>query len=366
MNTALLRSLRERLDVTHEQYNLHFAGQMRTTRSTEMMRLMIEAAAAIKRDADRVQANGDAADKQALLDLCDERLGLYADELAAIEGAKADAGEDGVEAALLGTRANFVFHRYRRHFAGHSRSTRDVSLLREMRDGLISIREQMSQLKSRAGDESMDHDLRVIGEYVELFSSEEGEVKAARDAGTMDEQAGTLATLANDQFTLYRIHFAGQSRISRRPELLERMIGNLEQIRDRMQGLAAIGFHSEHNAANINVVGERLGAWQTELAEVRKVRAGTAMLEVVDALGTAIEPVLGAYNEHFAGQARESRNLDLLTALCDALIELEAQMERIGAVEHLTANERNLQMARDALVMFSKEWEAIAEAQGKG
>ncbi len=222
---------------------------------------------------------------------------------------------------------------------------------------------QMEVRAARAGDDSMDHDRKVVGEYIELFRGEEGEIRAARDAGTLEDQAGTLATLANEQFALYNIHFAGQPRISRRPELLQRMVGNLEIILDKMNSLRAIGHHSEHNAGNISVVSGRLDAWREELKEIREVRSNTPLIEVVDALGTAIEPILAAYNEHFAGQGRESRNVELLTALCDALIELEMQMEKIGAVEHLTANERNLAMVRDALLMFSKEWQAIAEAK---
>ncbi len=363
MNASLLKSLRESLDSTHEQYNLHFAGQMRATRSPDMMRLMIEAAEAISRDTKRVEANGDAAEKQSLLDMCSERLALYQSELAAIESARKTIGRDGLEAALLGTRANFIFHRYIRHFAGQDRGTRDLGLLAEMTADLHAISDQMAALANGPAAADLEHDRAVVAEYIELFSNERGAVLAARDSGTLEDQAGRLANLANDQFHLYSMHFAGRARVSRRPELLERMIGTLESVIERMKGLQQIGHHSEHNAGNIAIVAERLADWRSELAAVREQRQSTPLLTMVEALGEAVEPVLATYNEEFAGLDRLTRELGLLTVLCDALGELERQMERIGSVEQLTANERNLQMVRDAMVMFEKEWQAIAEAK---
>jgi hypothetical protein len=363
MSATLLKTLQQQLDTTHEQYNLHFAGQMRTTRSTHMMGLMIEAAQTIERDTARIEANGDAKVRQELLSLCGERLELYRNELKAIETARSDAGEDGIEAALLGTRANFIFHRYVRHFAGKGRATRDLSLLKEMGDDLVEIRDQMRELAKRGASSGDSDDLKVVIDYIELFAAEKSEIIAARDAGTLEEQEGTLAELANDQFTLYSQHFAGQSRVSRRPEMLKRMIGALESVLVRMEALQEIGHHSEHNQQNTNIVRERLDMWRTELVAVQNQRQQTPLLAMVEALGEGVDPVLAAYNENFAGQGREGRSRDLLTALCDGLAELERQMERIGSVERLTVNERNLQMIRDALVMFEKEWQAIAEAQ---
>ncbi len=365
MNSPLLNSLHEQLDSAHEQYNLHFAGQMRTTRSTHMMKLMIEAVEAIKRDTTRIEANGDGEQRQQLLQLCGERLDLYRGELTAIEKARADAGEDGVEAALLGTRANFVFHRYNRHYAGKSRGTRDIGLLLEMRNELRTIREQMLQIDEQSDDDGMDHDLGVITEFLELFASEEQSIIGARDAGTMEEQAGTLAELANGQFALYAQHFAGHPRVSRRPELLQRMIDSLQSTLARMQGLQSIGHHTDNNADNIAIVQDRLNAWQSELRAIQEQRQQTPLLAMVEALGEAVDPILNVYNENFAGQSRNNRDMELLSVLCDALAEIEGQMERIGSVDRLTANERNLHMVRDALVMFEREWQAIAESQAE-
>ena len=118
MNSNLLQALDDRLEAVHEQYNLHYAGQMRITRSQRMISLLLEEVGSIELQLQKIDANGQGLERQGLLDRCDERKNLYTNELEAIVQAVSEAGPLGVEAAILGTRANFVFPRYRRHFAG--------------------------------------------------------------------------------------------------------------------------------------------------------------------------------------------------------------------------------------------------------
>ena len=359
MSQVLLQSLAERLDGLHQQYNLHFAGQMRATRDPQMIALLIEAAVAIEREARRIQANGDAALRQEVLDRAAERKTLYGNEAKAIAQAVADMGPEGVEAAIAGRRANSVFHRYARHFAGRSRSTRDLGLLQEIIDDLRSIKAHLEALKAQRQLTQATADVQVIEGQLTLFEAELGHIRDARDAGTLDERAGTLAQIANGQFALYETNFAGQSRVSRRPELLQRAIAQLEAVLARMEGLQEIGLHDEGNRGNIGLVRGRLQAWQSELTAIREVRQETSILAMTEALGEAADKILGAYNEHFAGQDRATRSLELLGGLCDQMGEVERQMYAIGGVQRLTVNERNLAMARDLLHMLEDEWSSI-------
>ena len=70
-------------------------------------------------------------------------------------------------------------------------------------------------------------------------------------------------------------------------------------------------------------------------------------------------------HERFAGQNRTTRDVELLSALCDRLSEIERQMDKIATVQPLTANERNLEMARDALGMLEDEWAEVSKAQAE-
>ena len=65
----------------------------------------------------------------------------------------------------------------------------------------------------------------------------------------------------------------------------------------------------------------------------------------------------------FALDLDPGSDLDLLIALCDRMLEIERQMAAIARVGQLTANERNLAMARDVLHMLEREWAEIQAAR---
>ncbi len=355
-----IQQLQERLDALHQQYYLHFAGQPRVTRNLEMMRQMRRGAEAVLSELGTLP---ESAARTAALSLARERIDLYTSEAKAIDEARVAVGDRGVEGAWLGQRANHVIHRYRRHFAGRGRSTRDVSLLVEMTADLKGLRSEMSTLSSGWRSSSVEHDISVVDSYLKLFQQEQSEIKAARDGATPEAAESIYAQMANEHFELYRLHFAGQPRVSRRPELLERMIGNLEGILSRMEALPAQGFHGEHNPQNMRVVADRLGQWRDELEQIRKVRSETPLKQMIGELGRAGEVVLEVYNERFAGEARATRDLGLLGALCDRLWDLSRQMEMLARVQSIVENERNLEMTYDLLHMMESEYDEIETAQ---
>src|SRR5690606_17916862 len=143
----------------------------------------------------------------------------------------------------LAIRANFVIWRYRRHFAGKSRESRDLALMAELLDTMEAIQKEMLSIISSYGQiRGLDDDLTVVRNHLELFRREADAIANAQDEGPADQKAGRLGQLANDQFDIYRVHFAGLSRLSRRPELLERVVETLEHILSEMQRLTAAGF----------------------------------------------------------------------------------------------------------------------------
>ncbi len=360
---STLNQLREQLDGLQQQYYLHFAGQPRVTRNLEMMRQMAVRAGALRSE---LATLAESEARTAALALAAERLELYRGEVAAIDAARVEVGDRGVEAAWLGQRANHVFHRYRRHFAGRSRSGRDISILQEMISDLDAIRGEMATLGDGWRSAQLTRDREIVDNFLGLFRQEVREIKAARDGADGEQAESLFAQLANDQFEQYRLHFAGQPRVSRRPELLEQMCGNLEAILSRMQALPSQGFHGAHNPQNARIVVERLAAWRGELEGIREVRTKTSLSEMVSQLGRAAEVVLEVYNERYAGQARASRDLGLLCGLCDRLVDLERQMETIGRVQTLVDNERNLELVHDLMHMLEAEYDEIDKAQQAG
>ncbi len=142
--------------------------------------------------------------------------------------------------AVEGAAANFVFDRYGRHFAGQSRDTRDAGLLHELVTELTGIKKRMLAAGKKLPD-TLQNDVDLVQSNIDRYAAEEREITTALTAGTPDERADRLAFLANQQFALYQTFFAGQSRMTRRPALLKRMIENLTRYRTGMFDLKTRG-----------------------------------------------------------------------------------------------------------------------------
>ena len=193
---STLNQLREQLDGLQQQYYLHFAGQPRVTRNLEMMRQMAVRAGALRSE---LATLAESEARTAALALAAERLELYRGEVAAIDAARVEVGDRGVEAAWLGQRANHVFHRYRRHFAGRSRSGRDISILQEMISDLDAIRGEMATLGDGWRSAQLTRDREIVDNFLGLFRQEVREIKAARDGADGEQAESLFAQLANDQ-----------------------------------------------------------------------------------------------------------------------------------------------------------------------
>ena len=178
------------------------------------------------------------------------------------------------------------------------------------------------------------------------------------------EQASILATVANAQFRLYSDHFAGKSRLSRRPARLERIVGTLTQTRDRMDALRQQGLHDPSNERNIGVVDGRLELYRKELEAVRSARQQTSMEALVRGLGEAANAAFDQYREHFAGQDRGTRDLQLLDSILEELHDMARQMDDLDRVRDDPANQRNLAIVLDQIRSYDREDQLIRDAKG--
>lgn len=357
-----LTELQQRLEQNDARYNLHFAGLPRITRSLDTMDDLIATAQQVLGDS-RGLKKGPESERLALQQNAERQLELYRGERTAIVQARAEGGSEGLQASALGTRANFVFHRYTRHFAGQSRSSRDLTLMLDMIAELEAIQQAMKELQAHKPMASLQADLEVVAGRVAQFDSERKAIGAARCDGTLAEQAGVLANAANTVFAQYRVHFAGQPRVTRRPELLVRLIGALEEIRDRMSALQSQGLHDENNDGNLGIVTSRIQAWQAELTAIRGERQKATIQAMVADLGTAANAELESYGQHFAGKSRKTREIKRLSDILDRLDEVERQMTRVDQFQQNADNTRNLAVVRDALALYQNEFDEIRKAQ---
>lgn len=359
MSQEKLAKLRAQIGAIDDGYQVQFAGHPRITRDPTLLDRM---ATDVGRAIEALGALPASPDRDALLNDARSRLDLYRNEAVAVRDAQA-GGQDALEAHYLGEWSRFVFHRYRRHFAGQSRATRDLGVLAEMIADLRRIKAEAEALKKRRGDPGLDDTIERVDRNLQLYLDERGEIVSSRGEGTLEQQADVLAAVANDQFALYARHFAGKSRLSRRPALLQRIIDNLDVIKDRMIVVRDGGLGDGSHTKNIEIVESRATFYRGELDAIRKVRREASMPDLVGALGTAANELFAEYQEHFAGKDRRTRDVARLTQLCDALEEIGRQMDEIDRARPDETNAANLHIVLDTLRLYVREYDAVREAQ---
>jgi hypothetical protein len=362
---SIVENLGKELEQLDSEYAKEFAGQSRLTRDVSTLDRMIKRAQSILERVNQIPSAAQGPDLVKLRDAAAQAVELYQGERTAISRAQ-EVGPTFEAFSLEATNANLVFSRYARHFAGKDRATRDSALLGELVEDLKQIDKRMTALLDEQHVADFDRDRSVVRENLAQYQKEIDLIEKAQTTGTNDEQASLLASLANNQFQVYQGHFAGEPRVSRRPPLLMRVIGELRKIKDRMTGFKQAGFEAEFNERNINIVNDRLGVYESELAEVRKARQNTPMTDLMGELGTAANKLFDTYRQNFADKPRQQADLEKLGLICDKLGEIRRQMTELSWAEENDMNAKNLDIVTEQLVMFESEYEAVARAKASG
>ncbi len=356
--------LRDKARTIFEEYDAKFAGKPRASRDLEVLDGLIGELERVLAEA-RSKLNGGRNEELiTLIEQASENLEIYQDEREAIRQVK-QGGEAPVRASRLATWANIEFHRYRRHFAGESRATRDVALLSEMIDRLEEIRAAMGELADEHEVAGLGQDIETVEANLEQYRRERDRIRQARADGSSDERASYLAVAANEQFAIYRDLFAGKNRVTRRPALLARVVETLEDLRDAMAELEREGGSSEENRDNLELVEENLEMYRDELEAIRQARSQLDADELAAHLGSAANETFEVYRDRFAGEDRHSRDLDRLGRVCDELYHLARQMAEIDEREGLEMNAENLSVVVDNLSLYQREYDAIEDARGQ-
>lgn len=363
MKKTTLKQLRDEAQEIYGEYGARFAGKPRATRDISALESIIERLEDVVKRARQLKNGGQNPALSSFLEQALENLETYERERENIADVQAQ-GPAVVEGSQLATWANLLFGQYFRHFAGQSRATRDLGLLNEIISELELIQSQMKRLEAETGVESVSADLGTVEENLGLYRDERDNILDARKDGTLEQQASYLALVANEQFGVYNFHFGGRPRISRRPGLLHRVIANLESIRDEMVALEEKGFESEQNRNNIDLINTQIETYREEFDQVQEAKRQTPADELVGSLGRAANEAMAQYSEHFAGEDRASRDLELLSRICDELLDVGRQMRELKSTIESQANERNLNIVLDNVLLYQDEYEQIREVQG--
>ncbi len=361
MSKPTFKEIRDEAESIYQTYDARFAGKSRATRNVELLDELIEKLQGLIENGRTLQNGTRDPALISVLEMATDNLEIYKKERAAILEAK-ESGPAIAEVSAIIVDANLAFSAYHRHFAGKDRRTRDLGLIDELISDLEVIEKRFEEQKENDPD-NVATNLNIVQENLRLYRNEREQIVLARRSGTQSERGDGLAAIANGQFKIYRELFAGKSRTSRRPELLERMIAQLVQVQREMQELVNGGYRIESHRRNLDIVRQNLEMYRGELKEIKKVRGELSAEQLAGNLGAAANQTMEQYREHFAGQDRRTRDLELLSALCDQMGELKRQMSAIAATESLEMNDRNLEIVTDTVVMYENEYRQVEQAQ---
>ncbi|MCL2778011.1 MAG: hypothetical protein FWD73_08400 [Polyangiaceae bacterium] len=364
MAESVVEKLGRELEAIDGEYARDFAGHSRATRDLVQIDRMIERATAILAEVDEIPVAARSQELGGIRDTATQTLSLFRTEREAIERAR-NAGASFDKFAAEGNSANLIFARYARHFAGKDRSSRDLAMLGELVEDLKQIDKRMSSIllegKGRKNAD-FERDRQTVRDNLAQYQREIDLIEKAQAGSNPEESAGILAGLANTQFAVYQVHFAGEPRVSRRPALLMRVVASLKKVLFRMTALREKGLVAEFHTKNIDIVTDRLKTYENELAEVRKIRQGTAMTTIMGDLGTAANKLFEEYRANFADKPRTNVEPERLGNICDKLGEIRRQMIEMSWAEDNEMNAKNLDIVNNQLSMFESEYEAVVRA----
>ena len=351
-----LRTLADRVQAVHDRYRREFAGRSRISRDLDLLDQFIATLSGVASEAATLADSGE------LTPLVEQRLKLYRDERAAIAKAQS-GGPDEVVAHRIADWSWLNHRRYVRHFAGQSRPTRDLGLLKEIITEQRRYQDDLAKLTARQSPGWRAELLAQIESNLQMYLKELDAIPGAREAMGAHRRVGVLATAANTQFGLWRTHFAEKSRRTRRAALLRRMLSQLESIHAEMLKAREQGIKTDTHLGNIEKVSGRLTLYQRELNLIEQAAASADPDDLGRALGTEANEQFTAYRSGFAGQSRAEVDLAALGTICDCLQEIVRNMDTLDRTWARPVNAKNLGVVLDNLKQYEREHTRIAQAR---
>lgn len=346
--------IQDRSDELHDIYVFRYSNLPRLTRNAALLR-------DIAAEADKLirEARGKSKELNSRLM---QRARLYKQELGEIEKAQKN-GPHAISAANVGGDANAVFHRYRRSFAGKARLSRDLHQLSEMLEDLRGIADAFEVIADSWPNEAIKKDLQAVNNNLELYRTERDEIQRLREEMSPEEAVAATAEWANELFGVYRRQFAGLSRLSRRPGLLARMIASLKEAGETMERFRARGVATDTLDKNLELVRGQIATWESEHAAIVDSRTQADIYAVLESLAKERDAVWATYNTDFAGQSRDTRDLETLGGLLDRANEVARQARELHRVYELDESAELLETGRDQRLILMREFDLVRDAQ---
>lgn len=338
------------LDALHRRYRSRFAGHPRVTRSVEELQGLIGELKTLM-----PQLSGDPATS------AEQMLDNWNKEVEAIRAAQAE-GPAAAELKSIEQWYTEVRNRYARRFAGKRRDNRDLSILAEIDLDLSWLLASLDGLPDEAPTAARSALRKDVSEMHALVQAEKGHILEARNRGLVGERAQRYASAANQLFARYRMLFAGEPRISRRPGTLEAICTALDEVR---QAMAAMPDAPAPHQSNLELVKTNLSAFRGELDNLKKSAVQTTPAARVLALGDAANTIFRAYREEYGGKPRHEVDPTGIEVLWEKLWPVSRELADLHRQhgEAVPSLGKNLQLTRDMLRILAREYGSILDAR---
>lgn len=366
MSRGSYDSLKATSDKLDGRWQREFAGKPRHTRDLGVLDGMIEKAEGVVRKAKALRGESG----EALRRYASEQLALFTKERAAIAEAKFERPEI-ASVHELGRAIDATTAVWRRHYAGQDRRSRDLVRLEGLVSELGALYERLGAIAAAHPDLVKLEGLEGIGNQLELLKSEVKAVGEAKAALAGRDRVVNAFTEAQQGLDRYRAYFAGQPRASCEPAILEAILGRLDAALAILDAASAEDREGVDDfEKNRTVVREQRDLYQQELGLVKTARAAAPIRDRSGLLGGAANGVFQKYQEHFAGQSRATRDLRLLSDMCDRLVDIAAQMKELSEQHDDLVARKNLEIVEERIKVYENEWievqKAIAAARAQG
>ena len=361
--------IRHTVQQLHNGYQVGFAGQPRLTRAAGQLDAWV---AQLKSLSPQVKALPPQFRKE-LDEQIKSRVSLYTKEAEAIRQAQEINVVSQVAYGFIEW-ANLHSDRYQRHFAGQSRNTRDGSLLSELIvEAQVMLQQAREHLESNRSElvesavSDLENRIERLAESEQMYQSElKAITEAQEEAGSAQERADLYAHLANNSFALYRSHFSGHPRNSRRLATLERCNAQLDLIAGLMQGVISGSSSALEDAdrakKNLEIVQQNLTGYKEEERQIDLAQNQLDYNGWVKGLSEAAQKVYAEYGENFANKPRSSCDPQLLCDLCDKLYDLAVQLRPFVEYSPEFEERGALLLMLDQLRLYHREFGLVTEA----
>jgi len=255
---------------TYGRYTRFYAGQNRSTRNVSLLEELVSDLKAYEADLARLHTQG--AQRDADLARLRDSIQIYEREVLAIRSAR---GSDSLpqQAQRYATLANDLFDRYRYLFANKSRISRSIGALDILIKGLKEIHAEMLALRTRGATGDVHaKNIALVSDRLNAWSEEKAAIAEVLEKAPLSDRIGYLGGAANDVFSQYREHFAGQDRRSRDISLLAKLIEELWYLMGEMDRIDQDD-GDDTNARNLSIVTDQLRMYDREYGEIAKVQS---------------------------------------------------------------------------------------------